>query len=58
MPTIRTWTGSTPRIVETKLIRDTGTGLICEDARGVRYFAPTRDVLETDTARGDLFADL
>lgn len=39
-----------------RLIKDTGTGLIIEDSRGIRYFAPTHNVLETETK--DLFAPL
>lgn len=58
MRTVRMWCGSQPYKVSGKLVRDTGTGLIIEDERGVRYYAPTRDVLETVTVRGDLFADL
>lgn len=55
--TVRMWCGQKPYKVRGRLIRDTGTGLIVEDERGVRYFAPTRDVLE-DEKRDDLFAPL
>lgn len=54
MPKIRTWTGQTPKIIIGKLIRDTGSGLIVEDERGVRYFARPADVLSED----DLFAPM
>lgn len=58
-PTIRSWTGQTPNIVTGRLIRDTGTGLIVEDVRGVRYFARWNDVIERDNAPSDdLFGDL
>lgn len=43
---IRTWSGKTSNI------RDTGTGYICEDLRGIRYFAQVQDVMTSD----DLFA--
>lgn len=51
---IRTWTGQTSNIRDVKVIRDTGTGYICEDSRGIRYFAQTQDVMNSD----DLFAGL
>lgn len=62
MPKIRSWTGKTPRVVTGRLIRDTGSGLIVEDIRGVRYFARWNDVLdrndESVPSTGNLFAPL
>lgn len=55
MPVIRTWCGKTPSIVKARLVRDTETGLICEDERGVRYFAMNRDVISRDDTHSDLF---
>lgn len=56
MPTLRMWMGSKDSYrVTGRLIRDTGTGLIIEDAAGRRFFAPTRDVLLEE---GDLFAPI
>lgn len=52
--TVRMWCGKISYKVTGKLIRDTGTGLIVENAEGVRFFAPTRDVLDSD----DLFSPL
>lgn len=49
---IRTWSGKTSNIRDVKVIRDTGTGYICEDLRGIRYFAQVQDVITSD----DLFA--
>lgn len=56
---VRMWCGKTPYNVTGRLIRDTGTGLIIEDTRGVRFFAPSRDVLEHEaTVIGNLFAPI
>lgn len=57
MPTLRMWCGQQPYKVTGRLIRDTGTGLIVEDDRGVRYFAPSRNVL-ADEKPADLFSPL
>ena len=57
MPTLKMWCGQQPYKVTGRLIRDTGTGLIIEDDRGVRYFAPSRNVLSDETP-ADLFAPI
>jgi hypothetical protein len=52
--TVRTWSGNTLYKVRGRVVRDTGTGIVVEDERGIRYYAKMRDVLETE----DLFGEL
>lgn len=53
---VRTWNGKTPKNVTGRLIRDTGTGVIIEDSRGIRYFAQYRNIVIK--SHNDLFGAL